>query len=125
MGFIMLVGMVVNNAIVLIDYTGKLRSEGSGCTEALLISGQSRLRPILMTTLTTIIGLFPMAMASGSGTELTRDLSIVAIGGLTLSTVVTLVFIPVLYYVFDNFRNKRKAKKQAKRQVSGSIEIKY
>ena len=118
MGFIMLVGMVVNNAIVLIDYTGKLRSEGSGCGS---IANFRSVRNSVYSYDNPYhhYGAVPN-MSSGSGTE-TRDLSIVAIG-LTLSTVVTLVFIPV-YITFDNFRNKKAKNKQ--KQVSDIIEIKY
>lgn len=118
MGFIMLVGMVVNNAIVLIDYTNQLleRDENLTCNEALLEAGPNRLRPILMTTLTTIIGLVPMAIATAEGTEMQRPLAISVIFGLSISTVVTLIFIPVLYSIIDviRFRSIRKKLKKNK-----------
>ena len=123
MGFIMLAGMVVNNAIVLIDYTSQMRETGLDCNEALLVAAPSRLRPILMTTLTTVIGLAPMAIAAGSGTELTKDLSIVAIGGLILSTLITLIFIPVLYSSFDRIRFRRKRKREAKAKLSAETSL--
>lgn len=111
MGMIMLVGMVVNNAIVLVDYANQLRFiHGKDYIEALLEAGPSRLRPILMTVLTTIIGLFPMALATSSGMEMMQPLGITVIFGLSLSTLVTLVFIPVLYaYVteFEMFIKKK------------------
>lgn len=111
LGFIMLIGMVVNNAIVLVDYTNKLRAEkGLGYNEALVEAGPARLRPILMTTLTTIIGIFPMVFSQSSGMETQRPLGVVIIFGLTLSTVITLVFIPVLYSLVTGFENKIKAK---------------
>lgn len=98
LGFIMLVGMVVNNAIVLVDYTNQLRGK-SGCTcdEALMMAGPSRLKPILMTTLTTIIGMLPMAFALGSGMESQQPMAITIIFGLTVSTLITLLLIPALY----------------------------
>lgn len=104
MGFIMLVGMVVNNAIVLVDYTNRLREEGMESEEALLKAGPTRLRPILMTTLTTIIGLLPMAVNQAEGTEMQNPLAISVIFGLTISTMVTLIFIPVLYSIMDKKR---------------------
>ena len=97
MGFIMLVGMVVNNAIVLIDYTNQLVERGKTVNQALIYAGPSRLRPILMTTLTTIAGLMPMAIGSVEGMEMQKPLAIAVIFGLTLSTLVTLLFIPVVY----------------------------
>lgn len=107
MGIIMLIGMVVNNAIVLVDYTNQLiRENGMECNEALLSAGPSRLRPILMTTLTTIIGLLPMAFATSSGMEIQQPLGIVVIFGLSISTLVTLVFIPVLYSLVNSLKNR-------------------
>ncbi len=117
MGLILLVGMVVNNAIVLIDYTDQVRRQGHDTVEAIMIAAPSRLRPILMTALTAILGLMPMGLATGSGTELTKDLSLVSIGGLFLSTFVTLIFIPVLYAIFDSGKQKRLDKKAARRAL--------
>lgn len=111
MGFIMLVGMVVNNAIVLVDYTNQLRQQGMGCIEALEKAGPTRLRPILMTTLTTVLGMVPMALSSEEGTEMQRPMAIAIIFGMTFSTVITLVFIPALYAGVDKFRHGRKKKK--------------
>ena len=106
MGFIMLVGMVVNNAIVLVDYTNQLRERGMTCYDALVEAGPNRLRPILMTTLTTIIGMLPMALGVGEGMETQKPLAITIIFGMTISTMVTLVLIPVLYLGVTNFRDK-------------------
>ena len=114
MGFVMLVGMVVNNGIVLVDYANQLMERGMTCYDALTTAGPRRLRPILMTTLTTILGMVPMAVATSEGSEMMRALSIGVIFGLTLSTVVTLVFIPVLYMWMNNNRRKANAKRTAK-----------
>ncbi len=105
LGFIMLVGMVVNNAIVLVDYTNQLRGR-SGCTcdEALMMAGPSRLKPILMTTLTTIIGMLPMAFAMGSGMESQQPMAITIIFGLTVSTLITLLLIPALYSCVNSIK---------------------
>jgi HAE1 family hydrophobic/amphiphilic exporter-1 len=97
LGVIILAGIVVNNAIVLVDYTRQLRSEGRSAREALMEAGPVRLRPIMMTTLTTVLGLIPMAIGWGEGAEVRAPMAITVIGGLTLSTLLTLVFIPVVY----------------------------
>jgi multidrug efflux pump subunit AcrB len=97
MGLILLVGLVVKNGIVLIDYAHHLRDEGRPFTEALEIAGRVRLRPILMTTLCTLFGLLPLALGLGAGAELQRPLALAVIGGLTLSTFVTLYLVPLAY----------------------------
>ncbi|QUH19153.1 efflux RND transporter permease subunit [Alkaliphilus sp. B6464] len=120
-GVIMLAGIVVNNGIVLIDYINILRSEGKERTEAITIAGPVRLRPILMTTLTTILGLIPLALGIGEGAELQAPMATVVIGGLVLSTVLTLVFVPVLYTIFDDMSNSFKSKvKKLKKSPSES-----
>ncbi|RLC37133.1 AcrB/AcrD/AcrF family protein [candidate division Kazan bacterium] len=100
-GIIMLVGIVVKNAIVLVDYANIMRRRGLAVQEALLITGPRRLRPVLMTAATTILGLLPMALKTGEGSEMWRPLAITVIGGLLLSTLVTLVFVPVIYSIFE------------------------
>ncbi len=100
-GVIMLAGIVVNNAIVLIDLVNQLRRSGMAKTEALLQAGRSRLRPILMTTLTTALGLAPMALGFGEGAEIRAPMAITVIGGLTTSTLLTLVVIPVVYSLVE------------------------
>jgi HAE1 family hydrophobic/amphiphilic exporter-1 len=101
-GMVMLVGIVVNNAIVLVDFINVLRrKEGLPLDEAVVEAGRIRLRPILMSTLTTILGLLPLAMIPGEGAELRTPLAIPVIGGLILSTLLTLVVIPVLYRIFE------------------------
>lgn len=115
MGFVMLVGMVVNNGIVLVDYANQLMDRGMSCYDALTSAGPRRLRPILMTTLTTVLGMVPMALASSEGSEMMKALAISVIFGLTLSTVVTLVFIPVLYMWMNDRKRRANAKRTAKR----------
>jgi HAE1 family hydrophobic/amphiphilic exporter-1 len=105
-GVIMLAGIIVNNGIVLIDYVTQLRGRGMPVREALIEAGGTRLRPILMTTLTTILGLIPMALMGGSGAEMRRPLAVSLIGGLTFGSILTLLVIPTAYYVFDSFAHK-------------------
>jgi hydrophobic/amphiphilic exporter-1 (mainly G- bacteria), HAE1 family len=104
LGIIILAGIVVNNAIVLIDYANQLRHEGYNKREALCKAGEVRLRPILMTTLTSVLGLLPMAFGWGEGAEIRTPMAITVIGGLMFSTLLTLVFIPVLYEMLDRKR---------------------
>jgi len=109
LGFIMLAGVVVNNAIVLVDYTNLLiRERGMSLLDALNTAGPVRMRPILMTTLTTVLALVPMIMAKGQGSELMKGLSSVVIFGLSLSTLVTLLFVPVVYAIINDIRGKFK-----------------
>jgi HAE1 family hydrophobic/amphiphilic exporter-1 len=101
-GLIMLAGIVVNNAIVLVDYINHLRrSEGLAKIDAVLQAGTARFRPILMTTSTTVLGLLPMALGLGEGAEIRAPMAITVIGGLLVSTLLTLVLIPVVYTLFD------------------------
>ena len=107
LGLIMLSGIVLNNAIVLIDYTNLLiREQGYDVSDALATAGQVRLRPILMTTLTTVIGLIPIMLSTGEGSELMRGLAVVVVFGLALSTFVTLLLIPAIYLMFTNFKTR-------------------
>ncbi|MBK9166840.1 MAG: efflux RND transporter permease subunit [Bryobacterales bacterium] len=102
LGLIILVGIVVNNAIILVDYTNQLRRDhGFTVRDALITSGSRRLRPILMTTTTTVLGLLPMAMGIGEGSELQAPLARVVIGGLLTSTLITLVVVPVVYSLLE------------------------
>jgi HAE1 family hydrophobic/amphiphilic exporter-1 len=100
-GAVMLAGIVVNNAIVLVDAVNQRRRSGTEKKEALIAAGSDRLRPILMTSATTILGLLPMAMGLGEGAELRAPLAITVIGGLTVATLLTLVVIPVVYSLLD------------------------
>ncbi|MBZ0241679.1 MAG: efflux RND transporter permease subunit, partial [Bacteroidales bacterium] len=99
-GVIMLVGIVVNNGIVLVDYINLLRKRNHSLYEAVAEAGKSRLRPVLMTTLTTILAMLPMAMSKGMGREMFSPLGITVIGGLLVSTLITLIFVPVVYTLF-------------------------
>lgn len=114
LGGIMLIGIVVKNGIVLIDYILLCRERGMGIIRAVTVAGRSRLRPVLMTTLTTILGMVPMAVGQGVGAEMWRPLGVAVIGGLTVSTVLTLVLVPVVYCVFASggiVRSRRKLRK--------------
>ncbi|MEC8931926.1 MAG: efflux RND transporter permease subunit, partial [Candidatus Latescibacterota bacterium] len=103
-GFIMLAGIVVNNAIVLVDYINTLRRGGMDRTEAIVRAGSVRLRPILMTTLTTVLGLLPMALGLGDGAEIRTPMALTVIAGLLSSTFLTLVVIPTVYSLADRGR---------------------
>lgn len=113
-GILILIGIVVKNGIVLIDYLILLRERGMGILDAAVAAARSRLRPILMTTLTTVLGMIPMAVGTGEGSEMWKSLGITVAWGLSISTVVTLVLIPTIYCVFATRQEKRKQKKLAK-----------
>ena len=113
-GIIILLGIVVKNGIVLIDYTILLQERGYSVREASVVAAKSRLRPILMTTLTTVLGMLPMAMGHGEGAEVWNGLGLTVAWGLSFSTLITLVIIPVLYCGFTEHRARHKAKKLAK-----------
>jgi len=100
-GLIMLAGIVVNNAIVLIDYINHLRKNGMDKVAAIIQGGQVRLRPILMTTATTVLGLLPMALGLGEGAEIRTPMALTVIAGLISSTVLTLIVIPTVYAAVD------------------------
>jgi HAE1 family hydrophobic/amphiphilic exporter-1 len=102
-GMVMLVGIVVNNAIVLLDFVQRLKAEGRSTHEALVEGGLVRIRPILLTSLTTMLGLVPLAIGLGEGSEVRTPMAVAVIGGLALSTLLTLVFIPVVYTYVDSF----------------------
>lgn len=104
---VMLVGIVVKNSIVLIDFTNILRNRGMSISKAITESGKSRLRPILMTSLTTILGMFPLAISSGEGATMWRPMGIAMIGGMIFSLIISLILVPVIYSLFGNSRIKR------------------
>lgn len=118
-GAIMLIGIVVKNGIVLIDYITLNRERGMSIRRAVIDGGRSRLRPVVMTTLTTILGMVPMAVGTGQGAEMWRPMGTAVIGGLTFSTILTLLFVPVLYCVFagNGIRNTRKKLRKAHNSV--------
>lgn len=108
-GLLILTGIVVNNAIVFIDYVNTLRKQGMNRDEALATAGPVRLRPIMMTTLTTIIGLFPLMLGFGEGAELQAPMATVIVFGLSFATIITLVFVPAVYKILDEWREKKHA----------------
>ena len=113
-GILILMGIVVKNGIVLIDYTILMRERGKSIIEASVIAARSRLRPILMTTLTTVLGMIPMAVGQGEGSEMWRSLGMVVAWGLTISTLVTLVIIPTVYASMSSWQERRAARKAAR-----------
>lgn len=114
-GLIMLSGIVVSNAIVLIDYVNQLRRKGMDRTEAIITAGPIRLRPILMTTLTTILCMLPIMLGMGEGSEIQAPLATVVIFGMAFSTILTLVIVPVVYTIFDDIAMKFKSNKNEKK----------
>ena len=119
-GILILIGIVVKNGIVLIDYLILLRERGMGILDAAVAAARSRLRPILMTTLTTVLGMIPMAAGTGEGSEMWKSLGITVAWGLSISTVVTLILIPTIYCVFATRQEKRKQKKLAKKAAEAA-----
>ena len=111
LGLVLLVGIVVKNGIVLVDYINLLRERGYALNEAIQMSGESRIRPVLMTAFTTILGMIPMAVSAGEGAEMWQPLGIVVIGGLTVSTFLTLFVVPVLYGTMSKRGERDKQKK--------------
>lgn len=110
-GILILMGVVVKNGIVLIDYVKLNRERGMELLTSVVEAGKSRLRPILMTTLTTVLGMLPMALGRGEGSEMWRSMGMTVAWGLSISTLITLVLIPVVYCIFENYSMKRKQKK--------------
>jgi HAE1 family hydrophobic/amphiphilic exporter-1 len=117
-GVIMLAGIVVNNAIVLVDYINTLKRRGLASRAAILQAGPIRLKPILMTSLTTILGLLPLALGLGESGETMAPMATVVIGGLATSTILTLVVVPVIYSLFDDWHNRRADKKAGRKAKS-------
>jgi len=111
LGLIMLMGLVVKNAILIVDFTNQLKAEGKFFKEALIIAGKGRMRPILMTTLSMIVGMLPIAMATGTAAEWKNGLAWVIIGGLLSSLILTVFLIPMVYYLVDTAKEKLKKKK--------------
>jgi HAE1 family hydrophobic/amphiphilic exporter-1 len=122
-GIIMLAGIVVNNAIVLIDYIKLLMARGQNPKEAIINAGEARLRPIIMTTMTTVFGMVPLAIARGEGTEFYRGMSVAVIFGLSLSTLLTLIVIPVIVSLMESVKAKlrRKSKEEKNADISDEV----
>ena len=120
-GFVMLAGIIVNNGIVIIDYMNQLRENGMEKHQAILTAGRTRLRPVLMTALTTILALSTMVFSSDMGAEMAKPMAVVTIGGLTYGTLLTLIVIPCIYDVFiREKKEKRSSSVFFKEQLPGS-----
>jgi HAE1 family hydrophobic/amphiphilic exporter-1 len=115
-GLLVLVGVIVNNGIVLVDYTNMLRKRGFSLHDACVEAAGNRLRPILMTTLTTILGLLPMAFFPGEGAEMTAPIGKTVLGGLSFGTLMTLFLMPTVYYIINRRSDERQAKAEARRE---------
>ncbi|HPB57186.1 MAG TPA: efflux RND transporter permease subunit [Bacteroidales bacterium] len=122
LGLVLLIGIVVKNGIVLIDYTILLRERGHTVEESVVMAGRSRLRPILMTTITTVLGMIPLAIGKGEGAEMWNPLGMTVAWGLTFSTMITLLLIPMLYASFARYGEKRRARKQRKLSKKSTAE---
>jgi HAE1 family hydrophobic/amphiphilic exporter-1 len=117
LGGIMLIGIVVKNGIVLIDYTNLCRERGQSIINAVITGGRSRLRPVLMTTCTTILGMIPMAVSTGQGSEMWRPMAIAVIGGLTVASILTLIYVPAMYGMFAAIGVQGKRRKMRKQRA--------
>jgi HAE1 family hydrophobic/amphiphilic exporter-1 len=117
LGLIMLMGLVTKNAILIVDFTNQLKSNGVYFKEALLIAGKERMRPILMTTLAMAIGMLPIALAQGTASEWKNGLAWVIIGGLLSSMILTVYLVPMMYYIVDTIKEKN-----ANRKVSRKVD---
>ncbi|MEE1069626.1 MAG: efflux RND transporter permease subunit [Paludibacteraceae bacterium] len=124
LGLVLLVGIVVKNGIVLVDYINLMRERGHDLDEAIQMSGQSRLRPVLMTAFTTILGMVPMAVSQGEGAEMWQPLGIVVIGGLTVSTFLTLYIVPIVYGIMSKKGERDKIKKVRENFIFMDIDVK-
>ena len=122
LGVILLIGIVVKNGIVLVDYINLMRERGYELNEAIALSGQSRLRPVLMTAFTTILGMVPMALSQSEGSEMWQPLGIVVIGGLLVSTIVTLIIVPILYAITSRHGDRNKEAENRKNFIFMQID---
>ena len=125
-GFVMLSGIIVNNGIVLVDYTNQLRTIGNGMEkrEAIIEAGRTRLRPILMTAITTVLGLVPMVISKQMGSDMSRPMAIVVIGGLVYGTLLTLFVVPCMYDLFSRKKMRSQAEIEAMEQQISDSELK-
>jgi HAE1 family hydrophobic/amphiphilic exporter-1 len=119
----MLVGIAVSNAIVLVDYIQKLRERGMERNQAVAQGGAVRLRPVLMTALATILAMFPLSLGLGEGGEMTAPLATVVIGGLLVSTIITLVLVPVVYTIFDDWGIRFRDRLAHRRTAGSELEV--
>jgi HAE1 family hydrophobic/amphiphilic exporter-1 len=114
LGMLMLLGLVAKNAILIVDFTNKLKEDGKSTYMALLIAVRERMRPILMTTIAMVIGMIPIAFATGAGAVWKNGLAWVLIGGLTSSMLLTIIVVPMMYYVVDRIKDKIAARRAIK-----------
>ena len=124
LGVVLLVGIVVKNGIVLVDYINLMRERGYELNTAIQMSGRSRLRPVLMTAFTTVLGMVPMAISAGEGAEMWQPLGIVVIGGLTVSTFLTLYIVPVLYGFMSRHGDRDKLEALRKKFIFMDLKVK-
>jgi multidrug efflux pump len=122
-GMIMLMGLATKNSILLVDYTNQMRERGVGTREAILEAGRTRLRPILMTAVSTIFGILPIAIGLGAGAEGRRPLGVAVVAGMTTSTLLTLLIVPVVYSMIDDLLAKLRERRKAQRRRRGSDAI--
>jgi hydrophobic/amphiphilic exporter-1 (mainly G- bacteria), HAE1 family len=115
LGAVLLIGIVVKNGIVLVDFTNLMRDRGMKLYDAIVAAGKSRLRPVLMTALTTMLGMLPLALSTGEGSEIWSPMGITVIGGLIFSTLVTMVLVPVMYGIFARKGERDKIQKLRKK----------
>ncbi|HNW20645.1 MAG TPA: efflux RND transporter permease subunit, partial [Bacteroidales bacterium] len=118
LGGVMLIGIAVKNSIILVDFTNLLRDRGLRLHDAVVQAGRSRLRPILMTASTTLLGMLPMALSTGEGSELWAPIGIAVIGGLVFSTLLSLILVPTAYYTFIRSGSRRKELMRMRKQFS-------
>ena len=123
LGVILLIGIVVKNGIVLVDYINLMRDRGYELNEAIALSGQSRLRPVMMTALTTILGMVPMSLSRSEGSELWNTMGYVVIGGSLVSTLITLLVVPVMYAMMSKHSERNKEEEVRKSFVFMNIEL--
>ena len=124
LGVVLLVGIVVKNGIVLVDYINLMRERGYELNTAIQMSGRSRLRPVLMTAFTTVLGMVPMAISAGEGAEMWQPLGIVVIGGLTVSTFLTLYIVPILYGFMSRHGDRDKKEALRKKFIFMDLKVK-
>ena len=123
-GFVMLTGIIVNNGIVLVDYINQLRLEGMGRREAIIEAGKTRIRPILMTSITTILGLIDMALSKNAGSAMMQPMAIVCIGGLIYATLMTLLVVPCMYDILSRRDLRKVDEEELKKRIASNDGLK-
>ena len=121
-GIIMLIGIIVNNGIVLVDYTNQLREKSISLMEAILLAGEARMRPVIMTALTTILAMFPLALGIGESGENWAPMARSVIGGLLVGTLLTLIVVPVIYATLEIWAQKLSERREKRRSLKTTTE---